>query len=53
MSDLKHLIGPRKEGPVFLSNQGKSISIRLVNHIIEKVGEASNIENSSSGKKTS
>jgi integrase/recombinase XerD len=28
MSDLRHLLGARQEGPVFLSNQGKCISIR-------------------------
>lgn len=51
MSDLKHLIGARQEGPVFLSNQGKSISLRLVNHIIEKIGQASSIENPHPGRK--
>lgn len=45
LSDLKHLIGARKEGPVFLSNQGKSISSRMVNHIIEKAGEKADVEN--------
>jgi integrase len=51
MSDLKHLIGPHGEGPVFLSNQGKAVSIRLVNHIIEKIGQTSNIENPHPGRK--
>ena len=51
LSDLKHLIGPRKEGSVFLSNQGKPVSIRLVNYIVEKIGEASNIENPHPGRK--
>lgn len=45
LSDLKHLIGARKDGPVFLSNQSQPVSLRLVNHIIEKVGEQANIEN--------
>lgn len=51
LSDLKHLIGGRKEGPVFLSNMGRAVSIRLVNHIIEKAGEASGIENPHPGRK--
>lgn len=51
LSDLKYLIGSRKEGPVFLSNLGKAISIRLVNHIIEKVGESSGIENPHPGRR--
>lgn len=50
LSDLKHLIGTREDGPVFLSNQGKSVSIRLVNHIIEKVGALSSIENPHPGR---
>jgi site-specific recombinase XerD len=51
LSDLKHLNGSRKDGPVFLSNQGKTVSIRLVNHIVEKVGESSGIENPHPGRK--
>ena len=34
LSDLLHLIGPRKTGPVFLSNENKALSLRLVNHIV-------------------
>ena len=45
LSDLKHLIGTRKAGPVFLSNQCQPVSLRLVNHIIEKVGKRANVEN--------
>jgi integrase len=51
LSDLKHLIGPRREGPVFLSNQMKSVSIRLVNHIIERLGSRAAIENPHPGRK--
>lgn len=51
LSDLIHLIGGRKEGAVFLSNQNKPVSIRLVNHIIEKVGELSSIENPHPGRR--
>lgn len=45
LSDLKHLIGQKKDGPVFLSNQEKSISIRMINHIIEKAGNDAGVEN--------
>ncbi len=51
LSDLKHLIGPRNEGAVFMSNQDKPVSIQLVNHIIEKVGVAAGIENPHPGRK--
>lgn len=50
LSDLKHLIGSRRDGPVFLSNQDESISLRLVNHIIETVGERAGIENPHPGR---
>ncbi len=45
LSDLLHLIGSRKEGPVFLSNQQKALSIRMVNYIVKKIGERAEIEN--------
>jgi integrase len=45
LGDIKHLIGSRKEGPVFLSNQNKALAIRTVNLIIETVGKRANIEN--------
>lgn len=51
MSDLKHLIGSRRDGPVFLSNQGEPVSLRLVNHIIEKIGERANIDNPHPGRR--
>lgn len=47
----KHLIGSRKNGPLFLSNQGQPVSLRLVNHIIEKVGERANVENPHPGRR--
>ena len=34
-----------------MSNQGKAVSIRLVNHIIQKVGAAAGIENPHPGRK--
>ena len=45
LSDLKILIGDRKTGAVFLSNENKSLSLRLVNHILEKVGERAGVKN--------
>ncbi len=45
LSDLIHLIGSRPEGPVFLSNQQKALSIRMVNYIVKQIGERANIEN--------
>lgn len=35
LSDLKHLIGGHTEGPVFPSNQRRTLSLRLVNTIVE------------------
>lgn len=51
LSDLKHLIGTRKEGPVFLSNQNKELSMRAINYIIEAIGEKAEIENPHPGRK--
>jgi integrase len=45
LGDLKHLIGSRKSGPVFLSNQGKQLAIRTVNQIVETVGKRAEVEN--------
>ena len=45
LSDLVHHIGQRKEGPVFLSNQGKALSPRMVNYIVEDTGERAGVDN--------
>lgn len=45
LSDLKILIGDRKTGPVFLSNENRGISLRLVNHIVQVVGERAGVKN--------
>ncbi len=45
LSDLVHHIGHRKEGPVFLSTQGKSLSPRMVNYIVEDTGKRAGIDN--------
>ena len=45
LSDLIHHIGHCKEGPVFLSNQNKALSPRIVNHIVELTGTRAGIDN--------
>ncbi len=45
LSDLMHHSGGRMEGPVFLSNQNKPLSPRIVNHIVEQVGVRAGIDN--------
>jgi site-specific recombinase XerD len=45
VSDLAHLIGLRKQGAVFLSNQDKALSLRSVNYIIEGVARRAGVEN--------
>ncbi len=45
LSDLVHHIGHRKEGPVFLSNQDKALSPRMVNYIVEDTGERADVDN--------
>lgn len=51
IGDLKHLIGHRKEGPVFLSNQDKNLSLRAINYIVEDTGLKAGIENPHPGRK--
>jgi integrase len=45
LSDLTHLIGSRKHGAVFLSNQDKALSLRSVNYIIEAVAKRAGVDN--------
>jgi integrase/recombinase XerD len=45
LGDLKHLIGHRTEGPVFLSNQDRALSIRRVNYIVETLGQKAGLVN--------
>lgn len=45
LSDLMHYIGHRQQGPVFLSNQEKALSVRTVNDIVEKVGVRAGVQN--------
>jgi integrase len=51
IGDIKHLIGGRKEGPVFLSNQDKNLSLRAINYIIEYTGNKAGIQNPHPGRK--
>ena len=45
LSDLQMLIGARKTGAVFLSNEHKALSLRMVNHIVQKLGEKAGVKN--------
>ena len=45
LSDLKHLLGTRKDGAIFISCHGKQLSIRMINHIIEKTGNTAGVKN--------
>lgn len=44
ISDLKHLIGERKSGAVFLSSHNKQLSNRAINYIVADVGEKAGIK---------
>jgi integrase len=44
-SDLSHLIGKRKTGPVFVSLRGGSISPRSLNRIVVDAGQRAGVEN--------
>jgi integrase/recombinase XerD len=52
LSDLKHLIGPRAVGPLFCGNGSgrQAISLRLVNHIVQRVGEKAGVTNPNPGR---
>jgi len=45
LSDLKHLIGARQDGPVFVSSHGQALSLRIINHIVERTGERAKVTN--------
>ncbi len=44
LTDLKHLVGSRKTGPIFMSNRGGAYSLRAVNKIVTQVGTAAAVE---------
>ncbi len=45
LSDLKHLIGDRKVGFVFLSERNRQLSLRQVNYITQRAGELAEVKN--------
>jgi integrase len=45
INDIKHLLGGRKEGPVFVVSNGKPIAIRTINRIVQMAGERAKIKN--------
>ncbi len=45
LSDLKHLIGDRKVGFVFLSEWSRQLSLRQVNYITQRAGELAEVKN--------
>ncbi len=44
-SDLAHLVGKRKIGPLFLSLRGSAISPRSLNRIVADAGERADVKN--------
>jgi integrase/recombinase XerD len=50
LSDLKHFVGPRTAGPLFCGNRHQAISLRLVNHIVQRVGESAGVTNPNPGR---
>lgn len=44
LGDLKHLIGARKTGPVFLSTRGGRLTPRAVNKIVAQAGEQAGLK---------
>ena len=45
LSDLKHLIGPKKQGFVFCYNEGKQLNLMAINKIVAKTGSRAGITN--------
>jgi integrase len=45
LSDLKHLIGDRKTGYVFLSTHGDRLTVRSINKIVQQAGQRAGITN--------
>lgn len=44
-SDLRHLLGRRNTGPVFLSNRQSALTPRQVNRIVARAGELAGVKN--------
>ena len=45
LGDLRHLIGRRRAGPIFLSNRGKALSTVAINNIVAKAGRLAGLKN--------
>ncbi len=45
LNDLRHLIGDRQAGPVFLSGRNRKFSLRQVNYITQRVGVLAQVQN--------
>ncbi len=45
LSDLKHLIGAKRQGFVFCYNEGKQFSFMVINNILAKAGRRAGIRN--------
>lgn len=50
ISDLKHLIGERKEGAVFLSSHGKQLTPRAINYLILNVSRRGAVKHPRPGR---
>lgn len=44
-SDLAHLIGERRTGPIFLSQRAQAVSPRQINRIVAEAGERAGVKN--------
>lgn len=45
LGDLRHLVGRRRTGPVFLSNRNKAFSTVAINNIVSKAGRLAGLKN--------
>ena len=45
LGDLRHLLGTRKTGPVFLSNRGTALTLPQINNIVAKAGRLADLKN--------
>ena len=45
LSDLKQIIGRRKNGPLFTGRNSKTFSMQAINYITKKAGERAGLEN--------
>ncbi len=50
LGDLKHLLGDRKSGAVFLSNRNAPMTTRAINYIVGQIGKRAVIEHPRPGR---